>query len=97
LLTGADANDHRVWFIDLVGVRRHRRLGRPRKVQNLARLNASFLRHPLVTRTARLRFLLTYLNAGLHGTAGWKDWWRAVAAATEAKRAKNKKNGRPLD
>jgi len=97
VLTGAVANDPRFWFIDLVGVRRHRRLGRPRKVQNLARLNASFLRHPLVTRTVRVRFLLMYINAGLHGTAGWKDWWRAVAAATEAKRAKNKKNGRPLD
>lgn len=96
VLTSGQLRDDRFWFIDLVGVRRRARVGRRRKVQNLARLNASFLAQPLVTRTVRLRFLLAYLQAGLHGPDGWKDRWRAIAAATEAKRAKNAKNGRPL-
>src|SRR5207244_2317814 len=38
-----------VWFIDLVGVRRHRRLRRSRRVQNLTRLHASFCNHPVLT------------------------------------------------
>src|SRR5205085_998135 len=46
-----------VWLIDLVGVELFRRLKRRRKVQNLARLNASFHANSLVTRTDRLRFL----------------------------------------
>jgi tRNA A-37 threonylcarbamoyl transferase component Bud32 len=96
LLTAESFGDARFWFIDLVGVRRHARVGRLRKVLNLARLNASFLTNPLVTRTLKLRFLLAYLQSGLHGSACWKDRWRAIAAATEVKRAKNVRSGRPL-
>ena len=47
-----------VWLIDLVGVERFHKLPRARKVQNLARLNASFHQNPAITRTDRLRFLL---------------------------------------
>jgi hypothetical protein len=96
VLTAERFGDDRFWFIDLVGVRRHRRVGRRFKVQNLARLNASFLSQPLVTRTVRLRFLFAYLQTGLRGAGGWKERWRAIAAATEAKKTKNAKNGRPL-
>jgi len=85
----------RVWLIDLVGVRRHR-LGRRRKVQNLARLHASFVAEPALTRTDKLRFLCIYLACGLHGRAGWKAWWRAIDRATRAKVAQNARNGRPL-
>jgi serine/threonine protein kinase len=81
-------------FIDLVGVR----LGSPpsfkQRTKELARINASFL--GAITRTARLRFLLTYLNAGERRLANWKDWWRAIRTATEAKQAKNRRSGRPL-
>ncbi len=76
-----------VWLIDLVGVACYRRLSRRRRVQNLARLNASF---------HRLRFLRVYLQWGLLGRGTWKRWWRAVAAATEVKVARNARNGRPL-
>ena len=86
----------RVWFIDLVGVRRHRWLSRPRKVRNLARLNASFLQQSAISRTDRLRFLLLYLDSWLHGRAGWKDWWRQVEQATFRKVARNLRSGRPL-
>jgi hypothetical protein len=96
LLTATNTGDHRFWFIDLVGVRRHHRVGRRRRVQNLARLHVSFARHPLITRTEKLRFLLTYLQSGLRGPDGWKPLWRSIAAATEAKLAKNARAGRPV-
>jgi tRNA A-37 threonylcarbamoyl transferase component Bud32 len=90
--SAADGGDH-VWFVDLVGARKHRWLGRARKAQNLARLNASFISQPAITRTTRLRFLLTYL-AGER--ASWKKWWRRVEAATRAKIERNRRRGRAL-
>jgi tRNA A-37 threonylcarbamoyl transferase component Bud32 len=96
LLTSAAPGDHRFWFIDLVGVRRHRRLSRRRKYQNLARLHASFVRHPLLSRAEKLRFLRSYLDWGVRGKSGWKAWWRAIDAATQAKVARNARRGRPL-
>jgi Lipopolysaccharide kinase (Kdo/WaaP) family len=85
-----------VWFVDLAGVRLHARLGRSRRVQNLARLNASFLQSRTLTRTDRLRFLRAYLLWNLRGRRSWKRWWRAIAAATECKVARNVRNGRVL-
>ncbi|HEV3257683.1 MAG TPA: lipopolysaccharide kinase InaA family protein [Gemmataceae bacterium] len=98
LLTGAAdaAAESGCWLIDLVGVRRHRRLGRRRRVQNVARLNASFYRNAAVTRTDRLRFLRVYLQWGWSGTSGWKRWWQDIERATRAKAAHNARNGRPL-
>lgn len=85
-----------VWLIDLVGIRCYRRLSRRRKVQNLARLHASILRHSVVTRTDKLRFLRCYMQWGLKGKGGWKKWWRQVEEATQAKVERNLRNGRPL-
>ena len=67
-----------------------------RRVRDLARLNASLLRHALLTRADRLRFLRTYLNWGLHGREGWKGWWRDVEKATGRKVLRNLRKGRPL-
>jgi tRNA A-37 threonylcarbamoyl transferase component Bud32 len=89
---GAD----QVWFIDLVGVRRHGKLRRGRRVQNLARLHASFLAAGGLTRADRLRFLRAYLAWGLRGRVGWKRWWREVEEATKAKVRRNLRRGRPL-
>jgi serine/threonine protein kinase len=86
----------RIHFIDLVGVRRLRRLRRARRVQNLARLNASFLDDPRLTRADRLRFLRVYLRWGLRGRFGWKRWWRQIEQATANKVRRNQRNGRPL-
>jgi hypothetical protein len=88
--------DRKVWFIDLVGVVRQRRLRRSRRVQNLARLHASFHTHPQIRRTDKLRFLRCYLRWGLRGKHGWKWWWRMIEAATQAKIARNVRNRRPL-
>jgi serine/threonine protein kinase len=85
-----------VWLIDLVGVKRHRWLSRQRRVQNLARLHASFFLSSPLTRTDKLRFLRTYLQWGLFGRDGWKRWWHEIEAATRAKIAKNTRLRRPL-
>jgi serine/threonine protein kinase len=85
-----------VTLIDLVGVRTLRRLGTPRRVKDLTRLHASFRADPRVSRTDKLRFLATYLDWALVGRDGWKAWWRAVAQATKAKVARNRRRNRPL-
>jgi len=89
-------NRESVWLIDLVGVTRYRKLRRRRRVQNLARLHASFHDSPLLTRTDKLRFLRVYLRWGLLGREGWKRWWHEVCGATKAKIRHNARNGRPL-
>jgi tRNA A-37 threonylcarbamoyl transferase component Bud32 len=66
-----------------------------RRARELARLNASFLTVPHVTRGERLRFLRAYLRAGAR-EPDWKKWWKAVSAATAAKVAKNRRSGRAL-
>jgi tRNA A-37 threonylcarbamoyl transferase component Bud32 len=83
-------------FIDLVGVRVRRNVKRRIRVRDLARLNASFVASPEVTRTDRLRFLRIYLLWGRRGSAGWKDWWRQVARETSNKVRKNTLRNRPL-
>jgi tRNA A-37 threonylcarbamoyl transferase component Bud32 len=88
--------DCAVWLIDLVGVRRHRKLSHQRRIQNLARLHASFQAAPGLTRTDKLRFLSVYLRWGLRGRLGWKTWWREVESATHAKVRRNQRLGRPL-
>jgi tRNA A-37 threonylcarbamoyl transferase component Bud32 len=83
-------------FIDLVGVRTRRRVPGRVRVRDLARLNASFVASPNLSRADRLRFLRTYLVWGLRGSAGWKDWWDRVRGATEAKVRRNQRRNRPL-
>jgi len=85
-----------IWFIDLVGVRRHNRLTEARRAQNLARLYASFHGRGLITRTDLLRFLRAYLGLGWAGASDWKTWYVAIARAFQAKVRRNLRNGRPL-
>jgi tRNA A-37 threonylcarbamoyl transferase component Bud32 len=85
-----------VWLIDLVGVEQFRRMPHYRKIQNLARLNASFHGRNTISRTDRLRFLRTYLFDGLRGQGNWKAWWRHIDRATQRKVARNLRHGRPL-
>jgi tRNA A-37 threonylcarbamoyl transferase component Bud32 len=88
--------DDGTWLIDLVGMHVHGRLPRARRIQNLARLHASFHARDELTRADKLRFLRTYLDWGLRGRHGWKKWWLAIAAATKRKVLRNQRNGRPL-
>src|SRR5262249_38754030 len=82
------------WLIDLVGVTRPSHLLRRRRVQNLARLNASFHGVEALSRSDRLRFLLTYLNSRPGGRDNWRSWWKDVARATQEKVAYNRRRGR---
>jgi hypothetical protein len=87
-----DGRDH-LWLIDLAGVRKHGRLNDERKARDLARLNASFLCRPGVTRSLRLRLLLAYLGMR---RPDWKGWWRRIAARTARKAERNRRLGRVL-
>jgi serine/threonine protein kinase len=83
-------------LIDLVGVSAGTgTVPFARRAKELARLNASFLAMPHVTRTERLRFLRAYLGGG-ERQLGWKTWWKAVSLATAAKVAKNRRSGRAI-
>ena len=99
LLEGAAGNprDAAPVLIDLVGVRTGRAgVEFRQRAKELARLNASFIASPLVSRTDRLRFLWAYLGAGEVLTGDWKSWWKAVTRATARKVEKNRRNARPL-
>jgi tRNA A-37 threonylcarbamoyl transferase component Bud32 len=79
-------------LIDLVGLTVGRPVSEADRIQNLSRLNASFLNSAAVSHTVRLRFLRVYLNH----SKDWKTWWIRIAAATDEKRLKNLHSGRPL-
>ena len=79
-----------------VGAWRPRTLRDSRRQKDLARLLASFLESPQISRTDRLRFLRLYLNWNLLGKRGWKDWWRAIADYSAKKVKRNLARGRPL-
>lgn len=96
VLVSEEEGRRRLTLIDLVGVTTHRHVSRSRRVQNLARLHTSFHAFAHVSRTDKLRFLRVYLRWGLRSRQGWKDWWRAVAAATDAKVRRNQRLGRPI-
>jgi tRNA A-37 threonylcarbamoyl transferase component Bud32 len=97
-------------LIDLVGVRTRAHLTMAKRARELARLNASFVNDPKVTRSDRLRFLLAYLAPlprlacdeprGETKSGGkerdWKNWWELISRATVAKVAKNRRAGRVL-
>jgi tRNA A-37 threonylcarbamoyl transferase component Bud32 len=88
--------DLSLWLIDLVGVRRRRRLSRKRRVQDLARLHASFAHDPALTRADKLRFLRAYQQWNLSGRHRWRRWWREIEQATRRKVERNRRAGRPL-
>jgi tRNA A-37 threonylcarbamoyl transferase component Bud32 len=89
-------NQHRLWIIDLVGVKWQKQVSQATRVKNLARLHTSFAQEQSLSRTDKLRFLRVYLQWGLLGKQTWKSWWRAIALATRLKIEKNLRSGRPL-
>jgi tRNA A-37 threonylcarbamoyl transferase component Bud32 len=90
------ADGHTPILIDLVGVRTGRVVPFTVRVRDLARLNASFLSSPVVSRTDRLRLLTAYLAVMPQMGRSRKAWWSAVARATREKAARNARSGRPL-
>jgi hypothetical protein len=93
LLVGTDGE---LSLIDLVGLERPGNLSNKQRIQNLARLHASFHDDPRLSKADKLRFLRIYLSWGLFGSKGWKAWWRAIAEATARKIERNRRRGRPL-
>jgi tRNA A-37 threonylcarbamoyl transferase component Bud32 len=83
-------------LIDLSGVRLMNPVPFNRRVQNLARLSVSLSAVPGRTRTESLRFLRAYLPWGLSPLSDWKHVWRTTEKAIMAKRARNRRRGRPL-
>jgi serine/threonine protein kinase len=83
-------------LIDLVGVRLQNPVPARRRMQNLARLSISLAHVQGRTRTETLRFLRAYLPWGLSPLSDWKNVWRATEQAIAAKRARNRRRGRPL-
>ncbi len=94
ILVSQNADDDRVWFLDLEGVRRWRRLPQHRALQNLSRLNVSSTFVSEIQLSDRLRFLRAYL--GSRYSQEWKSTWQKIAARTGRKIDRNLKNGRPL-
>jgi len=81
-------------FIDLVGVSRHDRIGRRRRVRDLARLAVSFL--GAAPRSDYLRFLRSYLGQRRWRSDRWHPWWRAIARLSRRKLEQNRRRGRPI-
>lgn len=68
----------RAVLVDLDALRRQGRLSRKHIWQPVMRLNASLARHPVVTRTDRLRFLGGFLRAIGRPPAAAKGYWRIL-------------------
>jgi tRNA A-37 threonylcarbamoyl transferase component Bud32 len=85
-----------LWLIDLDGVSTWKTPPEAARVQNLARINVSFVKSREITRTERLRFLRIYLGRRFADRAVWKDLWRKIAADTDAKIRRNLGRGRAI-
>ncbi len=91
--TGREASQMNLYLIDMDGLRQVRSLSLDLRARNLARLNASFVGSPSVTRTDRLRFLRSYLTARELAAGKLRTLWELVGKYTERKVQKWKKQG----
>lgn len=89
-----ETGDWQLHFIDLVGVSRHERLGRRRRVRDLARLAVSFL--AAAPRADQLRFLRSYLGRRCWCPERWQPWWRDIENVMNRKLSQNRRRGRPI-
>jgi tRNA A-37 threonylcarbamoyl transferase component Bud32 len=96
LLTPTSLDDHRIWFVDLAGVRRRSRNSRKRRVRDLARLFTSFLNHPMISNSDRLRVLQAYRGPGTRAKAGCARWWREIGEAGNEIASGILRRGRPV-
>lgn len=80
-----DAATPRLWVLDLDSVTTWLRPPERERVQNVARLAASFHGHACLTRTDRLRFLRAYLGHDRFREKRWKPLWRKIAEWVERK------------
>ncbi|MFW6146352.1 MAG: lipopolysaccharide kinase InaA family protein [Planctomycetota bacterium] len=92
LLVAGTGDEARLVLIDLDGLRRHRRVPWDRRLQGLMRLNAATASVEAITRTDRLRVLLTYLRRPGGPAMGWKPAWWAIQRRTARKLARGRRN-----
>jgi serine/threonine-protein kinase RIO1 len=71
------------YLLDLDSIRMKKTLPRRTLIKDLARLNASFLDTRLLSRSDRMRFLITYLSEEPQRDSAQRIYWREIAAATE--------------
>lgn len=90
-----DGGEH-LWLVDLVGASIRQRVTPERRQRDLARLAASFVNEPGLSRTDRLRVLMSYRNQAFCGRGDWKAWWRRIQTLVWAKQQRNQRLGRTL-
>ena len=76
-------------LIDLDMVRLKKHLGRRRRIQNIARLNAAVRGGGHITNRDRLRFLRSYLGAEFENKEILRIWWKKTIKRTERKLKKS--------
>jgi tRNA A-37 threonylcarbamoyl transferase component Bud32 len=82
------------FVIDLDGARRYVWLPRFRRLRDLSRLVMAIQSYPALTRTARLRFLLAYLQASGGNSFDWKTHWRRLARIAKERHLKKSRHGK---
>lgn len=80
-------------FVDLVGAKSSRSITRNDRIEDLARLAASFWNSSGMTQTIRLRFLQAYSRV----FPRFPVIWREIATAVARKRRRNEMRGRTLE
>jgi tRNA A-37 threonylcarbamoyl transferase component Bud32 len=96
VVTPLESDHPQLFFIDLYGMKRWRKLPRSQRAQNLMRLYISFKDEPWLTKTICLRFLKTYLRQEREEAERWKVLWRIVDLLAEEKVKQNERRQRPL-
>jgi tRNA A-37 threonylcarbamoyl transferase component Bud32 len=81
------------YVIDLDGVRRHAWLPTSRRLRDLSRLVLAMESHEMLTHSARLRFLLSYMRAFGEAKGSWKSHWRQLARLSQRRRMRKHKRG----
>ena len=95
LLTLDETNPHdaEISLIDLVGVKSSRTISRIERIEDLARLAASFVNSGELTNAARMRFLSAYNDVFPLTSMFWPE----IVSTVARKRRRNEKRGRTLE
>jgi len=83
ILVKTGDKQHHFFLLDLDSIGMKKSLPRRALIKDLARLNASFLTTRLLSRSDRMRFLITYLSEEPPRDSVKGIYWREIAAATE--------------
>ncbi|MGE3314433.1 MAG: lipopolysaccharide kinase InaA family protein [Planctomycetaceae bacterium] len=86
-------DDVAAYVIDLDGASILPFVSRRTRVRDLSRLAIGLVDASDIGRTARLRFLQSYLGAAEQRNWNWKSAWREIAVATNVRRIRKKKTG----